>query len=96
MPLRRLSHTALHSKSLRGYSVVTTMREAENEVFDQTIGDIARASEADAGTVRDYANLGLIECKRLSNGTRLFSAGAAAQVRRVLLERLANKGRRRA
>jgi DNA-binding transcriptional MerR regulator len=71
------------------------MREAESEVFDQTIGDIARAAGVDAGTVRDYADLDLIQCKRLSNGTRVFCASASAQVREVLSKRLANKGRRR-
>jgi DNA-binding transcriptional MerR regulator len=70
------------------------MREAENEVFDRTIGEIAREANVEAGTVRTYADLDLIPYRRLSNGTRVFAASASAQVREVLLKRLANKGRR--
>lgn len=71
------------------------MREAETEVFDRTIGEIAREAKVEAATVRDYANRGLVPHKRLSNGTRVFCASAAAIVREVLSKRLANKGRPR-
>jgi DNA-binding transcriptional MerR regulator len=70
------------------------MRAAKNEVFDRTIGETARAAKVYAGTVRLYADHGFIACTRLTNGTRLFSANAPAQVREILLKRLANKGRR--
>ncbi len=49
----------------------------------------------DPGTVRDYADLGLIECYRLANGVRLFKPSAAADVARIRAERLTRRGGRR-
>lgn len=65
------------------------------EPFTETTTDVARAVPCDAGTVREYEALGLIEAKRLVNGMRLFRASAAQQVRKIRTERLAHRGGRR-
>jgi DNA-binding transcriptional MerR regulator len=70
------------------------MGKAETEIFDRLIGETAREARVEPGTVRTYADLGLIQYRRLTNGTRVFTASAPAQVREILLKRLANKGRR--
>lgn len=63
------------------------------ETFTETSGSIARQAAADVGTVRLYADEGLIECMRLGNGQRLFKPSAVAQVREILRERIARRGR---
>jgi DNA-binding transcriptional MerR regulator len=65
-----------------------------DEQFTLTTGAVAREVDppCDTGTVREYANAGLIECFRLSNGVRLFKPSAAAEVMRIRAERLARRG----
>ncbi|MEP7314194.1 MAG: hypothetical protein ABI859_16545 [Pseudomonadota bacterium] len=72
------------------------------EPFELTVGDVAQADEArhevriDPGSVRHYAELGLLDFRRLSNGTRLFRLSARAEARRIREQRLANRGRKAA
>lgn len=64
--------------------------------FDQTTSEIARGAGLIPETIREYEHLGLIECRRLGNGTRLFQRSAITQVRVIREQRLANRGRRAA
>jgi DNA-binding transcriptional MerR regulator len=66
------------------------------EPFDQSTGDVAREAAVIPETVRSYASLGLLEFCRLANGTRLFQRSAAAEVRKIREQRLANRGRKAA
>jgi len=68
----------------------------ENDDFSDTTGALAREAETTPATVRLYTALGLIESRTASNGTRLYRPGTAKQVREILAQRLANRGRRRA
>jgi DNA-binding transcriptional MerR regulator len=61
--------------------------------FTETTGSLAREAKADTGTVRSYADQKLIECIRLPNGVRLFKPSAVEQVRVLLAQRLARRGR---
>lgn len=63
-------------------------------IFDETTGALARAAEVTVPTIQKYADLGLLEYRRASNGVRLFRRGQAGRVREILGERLANRGRR--
>ena len=47
------------------------------------------------GTVRMYADAGLVECLRLGNGVRLFRPSAVAQVEQLRKAGLAKRGGRR-
>jgi hypothetical protein len=47
----------------------------------------------DPGTVRDYADLDLIEHRRLKSGARLFKPSAVAKVRKLRAERIARRGK---
>jgi DNA-binding transcriptional MerR regulator len=63
--------------------------------FTLTSGLLSREAEVTAATVRLYEKLGLIRCKRSSDGRRLFQASAIAEVRAIHAERLAKvRGRR--
>jgi hypothetical protein len=64
--------------------------------FTETTNTVARAVDppCDPGTVRDYADQGLIECLRLANGVRLFKPSASERVRQIRAERLARRGGR--
>jgi DNA-binding transcriptional MerR regulator len=64
--------------------------------FTETTNTVARAVDppCDPGTVRDYANLGLIEYRRLANGVRLFKPSAVKKVREIRAKRLARRGGR--
>jgi DNA-binding transcriptional MerR regulator len=64
--------------------------------FSETTGSLARKAEVEPDTIRHYANEGLIECIRLANGQRLFRPSAVKEVRTILRERLARRGRRSA
>jgi hypothetical protein len=70
---------------------------ARNEQFTLSTNEVARAVDppCDPGLVRIYADLQLIECLRLGNGTRLFKPSAAAEVARIRTKRLARRGGRR-
>jgi len=67
----------------------------EEEPFDSTTGDIARLAGAQPDLVRLYSDLALIESRRLSNGTRVFQRSAAAIVKALKAQRLANRGGRK-
>jgi DNA-binding transcriptional MerR regulator len=71
------------------------MLDARDEPYNQTTSTLARLACCEPQLVRDYANLQLIECIRLENGTRLFKSSAAARVREIRAERLARRGGRR-
>ncbi len=65
------------------------------EEFTETSNAIARAvptQPCDPSTVRFYADQGLIECRRLANGIRLFKPSAALRVEEIRTERLARRG----
>ena len=65
------------------------MRDAE---YTETTGSIAREAKCLPETVRAYADCGLVEHRRLTDGTRVFRADAADEVRRIMASRLANRG----
>jgi DNA-binding transcriptional MerR regulator len=67
---------------------------SETDPFELTTTDVSREAKRIPETVRQYADLGLIECRRLENGTRLFQRSAIDQVRAISEQRLANRGRR--
>jgi hypothetical protein len=66
------------------------------EEFDQSTTDIAHAVPCQADLVRLYADRGLIEFKRLSNGTRLLRKSAADEVRAIRERRMTYRGQRAA
>jgi len=57
---------------------------------------VCTGSDTSAPIVRLYAELGLIDAQRDSNGNWLFSEEAPAQVRRVKAERITRRGGRKA
>jgi DNA-binding transcriptional MerR regulator len=66
-----------------------------DELHTETTTTIARSACVLAETVRDYENLGLLECVRLPSGVRLFKPSAAQRVREIFAERMARRGRPR-
>jgi hypothetical protein len=68
-----------------------------DDPFCLTTSAVAAALEppGDAGTVRGYADGGLVECLRLPSGQRLFKRSAPALVQKLRAERLAHRGGRR-
>jgi DNA-binding transcriptional MerR regulator len=60
--------------------------------FCETTGSLARKAGVGHDTIRVYEGLGLLECQRLPNGTRMFRRGAEKLVKRILAQRLANRG----
>ncbi len=64
------------------------------DIADRTTGRVAREAGCQPSTVRLYADMGLVPHHIASNGTRLFDSGAADIVRKILAQRLANRGRR--
>lgn len=69
---------------------------SEGTGFTETPAAIAREANVSVPTVRLYGDLGYIPFIKSSNGMRLHRPEAAESVRRILLTRLANKGRKRA
>ena len=67
---------------------------AMDENYSETSNAIAAKVPCDAGTVRDYADAGWVECRRLANGIRLFKPSAVNAVRKLKAERLARRGER--
>jgi hypothetical protein len=63
-----------------------------DENFSETSNTIAAKVPCDASTVRDYADAGWIECRRLANGIRLFKPSAVNSIRKLRAERLARRG----
>ena len=62
------------------------------EEFTETTGSLARAAGVLPETVRMYGDLGLIECRRLANGMRMFKSGAAEEIKKIRAQRLARRG----
>lgn len=65
------------------------------EEYSETTGSTARNAKVTSATVRLYVDLGLIDCIRSADGTRLLKPSAAAEVRAICNKRLASKSRRR-
>ena len=65
-----------------------------DENYTETSNTVAGKVPCDAGLVRDYADAGWIECRRLANGVRLFKPSAVQAVRKLRAERLARRGGR--
>jgi hypothetical protein len=61
--------------------------------FSHTSNSIAAKVPCDPGTVRDYADWGWLEHRRLANGVRLFKPSAVEQVRKLRAERVAHRRR---
>jgi hypothetical protein len=57
---------------------------------------VCTGSDTSAPIVRLYAELGLIDAERDSNGNWIFSADSPEQVRRVKAERITRRGARKA
>jgi DNA-binding transcriptional MerR regulator len=66
---------------------------ATEDVFDETTGTLARAAAVTVPTVQKYADMGLLEYKRASNGIRLFRRGQSARVQQILAQRMGERGR---
>jgi DNA-binding transcriptional MerR regulator len=66
----------------------------EMQEFTETSGALARAAGVSAPTIRAYTELGLLPHILASNGTRLYRQDAAETVRKILAQRLANRGKR--
>lgn len=62
--------------------------------FDVTSGTLARGAETSTVSVNRYADAGLLEFKRASDGTRLFKRGQEQRVRDLRGQRMANRGRK--
>jgi DNA-binding transcriptional MerR regulator len=67
----------------------------ETSDFDQTIGEVAREAGLTTPTIRLYAKLGLLDCRKLSNGFSTYQRGAGAKARQIHADRLKNRFRRR-
>ncbi len=63
------------------------MTAMANIEYGETTGSVAREAECNQDTVRRYANAGLIDAKRLPDGTRVFRADAAETLRNLLAKR---------
>jgi len=61
--------------------------------YTETSGDVARRAGVSQVLVQQYARKGLLEFVELANGTRLFRASAADQVRQLKADRLAKRRR---
>ena len=73
----------------------TAIPGGEMDDFSETSGSLARKCGVLPETIRAYGDAGLIDCKRLESGVRMFRASAAAQVQKILAERLARRGGKR-
>ena len=60
--------------------------------YTETTGSLARIAGVLPETVRAYGDMGLIDCKRMANGMRMFRPSAAEQVKKILAQRLARRG----
>ena len=61
--------------------------------WSETTSKVAAGADCQPNLVRQYSDEGLLESRRLPNGTRLFRADAAERVRKLKAERLALRGR---
>ena len=64
---------------------------ADDPFFTDTIGKVARGAGLCDATIRTYADDGLLDYRLDSTGRRLFRPGAAAEARRIHLERQARR-----
>jgi single-stranded DNA-binding protein len=62
--------------------------------FTDTTGTLAHQAKCSQRTIIEYCDAGLLEFVTLSNGMRLLRRGQKARVRKLLAQRLANRGRR--
>jgi hypothetical protein len=65
----------------------------KTDLYRDTSGKLAREAKVAVATVSLYAELGLLDFIRCSNGVKLFRGGQAARVKEILAERLASRGR---
>lgn len=65
-------------------------------MYVETSTQLAREAKVTSALIRLYAELGLLDFIRASNGTRLFKTGQAPLVRKIYTERMARSGRRKA
>lgn len=63
--------------------------------YSVTSGVLARRADVSVPTVTRYADLGLLDHIRASDGTRLFLLGQESTVRRIRAARLAVRLRRK-
>ena len=63
-------------------------------IFDQTGTEVARQARLSPDTIRAYARTGALECRRLSNGIRVFKRDAAAKAKALAVKNMANRFRR--
>jgi hypothetical protein len=75
------------------FSTHTREDSMDIDPFELTTGELARAAGVNPDTVRRYANLNLIESRRLSSGIRIFRRSSADVIRQVCQQRLAVRGR---
>lgn len=61
--------------------------------FTETSSELARQAKVTQPTIRKYADAGLLDFVKASDGTRLFRAGQADRVREIFAARMANRRR---
>jgi DNA-binding transcriptional MerR regulator len=64
--------------------------------YGETTGSIARGAGCLPETVRRFADTGLIDFRRLADGTRVFRADAAGRVREIMAERRGRQSKKTA
>jgi DNA-binding transcriptional MerR regulator len=67
----------------------------EQQEFSETTGSVARAVGCLPQTVRAYSDKGLVEFRRLADGTRVYRPAAVARVREILAEGMARNTKRK-
>lgn len=61
--------------------------------YIETTSELARKACVAQPTIRKYADAGLLDFVKASDGTRLFRAGQAEKVREIYARRMANRGK---
>jgi DNA-binding transcriptional MerR regulator len=62
--------------------------------YSGTTGSVSREAGCLPETVRRLADEGLLDFRRLADGTRVFQADAAAHVRMIMAERRSRQARK--
>ena len=70
------------------------MGYVEMDTYTDTVTELARLAGVNGTTIRVYADEGLLDFVRASNGTRLFKTGQAERVRELIEQRIARRGNR--
>ena len=70
------------------------MGYVEMDTYTDTVTELARLAGMNGTTIRVYADEGLLDFVRASNGTRLFKTGQAERVRELMKQRIARRGNR--